>query len=276
MRRKNPYRTAPDGLPARIVGEWVERKSFYLERYVDIFSVGMKNKWPYRTYIELFAGPGVSWDRRHRVFVPGSALIAAEYPFTHLFFVDIDQLAIDAIRDRVARKLGQMKAGDRVVWARRLDCNAAVDQIVPQIPGGSINLVFVDPTAAQVRFSTVEKLAAVPHTDILFTFHVSAFRRAWRSRAAEIEAFFPPGSDWRSAVRLPRDQQIQRLLQLYLAGLEPYGYRQDGLKVVPMRHSRNGLMYVLVLFTPHPVGQDFWEKATAVEETGQERLFAWM
>ena len=274
--RKQEYRDAPDGLPARIVGEWVARKSFYLRRYMDLFAGGMKNKWDRRCYIELFAGPGVSWDRRNRVYVQGSALLALEYPFTDYFFVDIDPHAISALRQRADAKRTEAKQTDRALWTRVMDCNDAVDELLPALPHGGIHLVFVDPTAAQVRFSTIEKLAAVPHTDLLFTFHVSAFRRAWRSRAKEIDAFFPPGADWRRAVRLPRDKMLGALLSLYLSGLDRYGYQQDGLEVVPMRHSKNGLMYVLVLFTQHPRGQDFWRKATAAEETGQERLFAWL
>ena len=116
-------------------------------------------------------------------------------PFTNFFFVDIDPKAVAALRERAESKLAATTATDVSLWTKHMDCNDAVDDIVPRIPRGSINLVFVDPTAAQVRFSTIEKLAAVPHTDLLFTFHVSAFRRAWRSRAREIDAFFPPGAE---------------------------------------------------------------------------------
>lgn len=265
--RPAKYREGLDGLPARIVGGWVDRKAFYIDRYARMVAVGMKNRWPRRCYIELFAGPGLSWDRGGRRFVAGSALMAMEQPFTDYLLVDIDPVAVGALRQRVEAK----RAGRRV-WVATADCNAAVDEIVRRIPPGAINLVFVDPTAAQVGFSTIERLAAVPRTDLLFTFHVGAIRRAARTPAAEIEAFFPPGADWRRAAALPAGQ-ISSLLSLYLAGLEPYGYRQDGVRWVPMFNSRNALMYVLVLFTQHERGQDFWEKATAGELTGQTRLF---
>ena len=55
------YRPDPaDGLPAMKVNVWARRKHHYLDRYLDIFAGGMKNKWSRRVYIDLFAGPGMS------------------------------------------------------------------------------------------------------------------------------------------------------------------------------------------------------------------------
>jgi len=48
-----------DGLPVRSSGAWALEKLYYLRCYLDIFSVGMKNKWGGRLYyVDLFAGPG--------------------------------------------------------------------------------------------------------------------------------------------------------------------------------------------------------------------------
>lgn len=267
-KRKQPYRIADDGLPARIVGDWVTRKSFYHGRYAHMFATGMRRKWPRRCYIELFAGPGLSWDRGGKQFVKGSALVGMGEPFTDFFFVDNDSTAIAALRQRA-----EAEARGRGLWIEKLDCNAAVDEIVKRIPRGAINLVFVDPTAAQVNFQTIAKLAAVPHTDLLFTFHVSAFLRARDSKAKEIDAFFPPGADWRGAASRLREERIPELLRVYLQGLEPFGYRQDWAGWVPVRQSKRALMYILVLFTANPRGQDFWQKTIDVEDTGQGRLF---
>lgn len=275
-RRRAPkppkYIDGPDGLPARVVGGWVDRKAFFLGRAASIFATGMKNLWTRRCYVELFAGPGLSWYLRAQRPVAGSALQAMDYPFTDYFFVDLDPIATNALEQRAERKLG-----DRRLWVRTMDCNVAVDEIVPLIPPDAISLVFVDPTAAQVSFQAIEKLAALPRADLLFTFHVGAFRRAARTvRAREIDAFFPPGADWRAALRVPQEQHPDALVRLYLRGLAKYGYLQEGWRTVSMRNSRNSLIYVLVLFTKHPRGQDFWTKAIAAEETGQVQAFPWV
>lgn len=60
--KKSDYRIDPgDDLPARVVRSWSRRKHHYLERYAQIFSVGMK-KWERRTYVDLFAGPGRCYE----------------------------------------------------------------------------------------------------------------------------------------------------------------------------------------------------------------------
>jgi hypothetical protein len=50
---------ASDGFIARDSGAWAKEKLYYLERYLDIVSVGMKKKWAGRLYYaNLLAGPG--------------------------------------------------------------------------------------------------------------------------------------------------------------------------------------------------------------------------
>src|SRR5581483_5454745 len=49
-----------DGQAVRVVGAWSREKLFYLARYIEIFTTGMKNRWPHCVYIDLFSGPGRS------------------------------------------------------------------------------------------------------------------------------------------------------------------------------------------------------------------------
>jgi len=39
-----------DGLPIRDSGIWAKEKLHYLDHYLNIFSVGMRNKWPGKLY----------------------------------------------------------------------------------------------------------------------------------------------------------------------------------------------------------------------------------
>src|SRR5665811_1084362 len=92
-RSRLQYVPAKDGLPARQVGPWVERKAHYVDYYADMFATGMK-KWPRRAYVELFAGTGVSWDYGHRVEIDGSAVRALRRDFTEYVFVDLSLIHI--------------------------------------------------------------------------------------------------------------------------------------------------------------------------------------
>ena len=55
-------RAADDGLPMRCVGPWSQEKHYYLKRYIDIFTTGMRGKFVLN-YVDLFCGPGVCCDR---------------------------------------------------------------------------------------------------------------------------------------------------------------------------------------------------------------------
>src|SRR5678815_4496625 len=81
---------ADDGLPAPEVGRWSEEKYRRLGMYAEIFSTGMKNQWPTRVYIDLFAGCGHAIIRETRQRVLTSALIALSIPhrFTHYIFCE--------------------------------------------------------------------------------------------------------------------------------------------------------------------------------------------
>ncbi|MFZ5800074.1 MAG: hypothetical protein ACOY3D_01685 [Candidatus Omnitrophota bacterium] len=71
-----------DGLIVRPSGIWIQQKYYYLKRYLDIFSKGMKNKWQGNlTYIDLFAGPGRCLVESLNQEEDGSPLIALQYDF---------------------------------------------------------------------------------------------------------------------------------------------------------------------------------------------------
>ena len=196
-RGERPFVKATDGLPARQVGPWVDRKAYYVDYYADMFATGMK-KWPRRAYVELFAGTGVSWDYGHRSEIEGSALRALRRDFTDYIFVDANKVAATALTERVARVA--TRTTQRRPTILTADCNDAIPDIRSAI-GGTIALAFVDPTNWQVRFDSIAELVRDRRVDLLFTFHHGAMRRV--RDAAALNAFFDTDL-WRRLVRLPR------------------------------------------------------------------------
>ncbi|MSQ33624.1 MAG: three-Cys-motif partner protein TcmP [Dehalococcoidia bacterium] len=94
-----------DGHPLLELGPWSQQKIFYLQRYADMFSTGMKNHWPTRAYIDLFAGPGIYRVRSSPDEVnDGSSLVVLKQktPFTHYAFVDSDEGHVKALQARMA------------------------------------------------------------------------------------------------------------------------------------------------------------------------------
>jgi three-Cys-motif partner protein len=267
-RPKRPkYVPGLDGLPSRSVGPWVGRKVHFTDRFTQMFATGMKNRWPRRSYIELFAGPGQSFDHARGLHLEGSAMRAMRAQFTDYFFVDIDPVATGALRQRARGMV--LPNAPLIVTA---DCNRAIDTIVKAIPPG-IAMTFIDPTNWQVRFETVAQLAAVRRMDLLFTFHVGGLKRVARLNMPAVDAFFPPGSDWHAALRRPRAEQVQALIDLYLDGLAPFGYHKEGVDWIPVKNSTGATIYVLVVFSKHPLGLKFWREAMDVDEHGQMSLW---
>ena len=96
---------ASDGLPARVVHRWSDEKLFYLDRYMDIFTTGMKNlgKEDWSTLISSL-GPAyvsrrVPSAESHRLAI----LRALKYGFSRIFLNDADPEAVDALRRRIQR-----------------------------------------------------------------------------------------------------------------------------------------------------------------------------
>lgn len=262
-RTKRPFVSAKDGLPARQVGPWVDRKSYYVDYYADMFATGMK-KWPRRSYVELFAGTGISWDYGHHTETTGSALRALRRAFTEYVYVDIDVVATAALAERVARVT--LRPDQRHPTILTADCNDAIPAIREAIDG-TICLAFIDPTNWQVRFESVAELVRDRRVDLLVTFHHGAMRRV--RDVAALSAFFDT-DEWRRLVRLPRPEVSGALVGLYNSQLGKLGYLDTHSYVVPVRNRKNVVMYDLVVFTRDPRGVDFWKKTlSAPDEAGQ-------
>lgn len=257
------YRPGPDGLPAREVGPWVERKAHFVDRYAHLFATGMKNLWKHRIYVELFAGPGLSYDRARHEFIDGSAVRALDADFTDYVYVDLDSAATAALTARTGPK-----AGGRALGIIPGDCNLVVGDVLKKIPDG-LTLAFIDPTNWQVSLQTVRRLAEHRRTDILMTFHAGSMLRVAGLNPPGLDAFFGT-REWRDALVGPREERVTSLMQLYNRQLEPFGYQPDCFRQsVSVRNTKNAMMYTLVLFTKSSRGLDFWQKARAVDEGGQ-------
>jgi len=76
-----------DGLPVRDSGIWAKEKLYYLEHYLDIFSVGMHKRWNGKLYyVDLFAGPGRCLISGTKEEFDGSLLIALKFNFSIICF----------------------------------------------------------------------------------------------------------------------------------------------------------------------------------------------
>lgn len=264
---KTKWRAGDDGFDAREVGRWVDRKTAVVDSLSRMFATGMKNSWPRRAYVELFSGPGRSWDRDQRRFVAGSAMRALDFEFTDYVFLDKDPRATRALAARVASHprgaLAQVRTGD---------CNRRIDELVSLVPLNALTLAFIDPTAWQITFDTVAQLVAQRKVDILLTFHAFRLVRVAHLRVKHVDAFFDT-TEWRQIVQQPSPYRIvEELAALYNRQLSRLGYRESYEHRVPFRNSKNSSLYQLVGFSRHPMGIKFWAEASKSNESGQRQF----
>jgi three-Cys-motif partner protein len=257
--RRTAYRIDPvDGLVARVVGPWVARKTHFVDRYVAIFTNAMKAKWKRRVYVELFAGPGRSFNDETHEFLDGSAVRALAANFTDYVFVDVDKRATTALQKRIDR----IDHG-KTVHVIHKDCNRAVHDILAHIPRGGLTLMFVDPTNWQVTFDTVSALAIGRRMDLIVTFHYGNMRRVRDQSPAALTRFFATPK-WRDGDDAPY------WYRLYNQQLEGLGYLSDCYtESETITNRKNVRMYGLVLFTKDRLGRKFWNEARAIDENRQ-------
>lgn len=256
-----------DELPARVVHPWTKRKHHYLDRYMDIFSVGMK-KWPRRAYVDLFAGPGRCFEEESGEFYNGSPLLAFDHPFTDHIYVELEGATADALERRSARH-----RRTRNVTVMEGDCNSRIDQVVTLLPKDGITLAFIDPTNWQVRFPAIRKLAASGRVDLVVSFFAGMMQRVTHlEEQPKLDAFFGTHA-WKTDTRFQDSRgrpSMSGLLACYREQLTSIGYL-DAMagRELAVRNSVNRTMYLITFFSKHPRGFDFWDKITREDERGQ-------
>ena len=258
-----------DGKSAIKIRRWAKDKLFYIKKFCDIFNVGMKNKWGTRTYIDLFAGPGICIIEETGEEIPGSPIIAlrCKLPFTHYFFNDLEQDFINALKLRV------MPCGFAGVECFNKDCNLVVDDLLQKLPEGSLDFCFIDPLNWEIKFNSIRKLTENRNMDLLITLHIGNIRRNIDNPNQRMNDFFPY-SDWQKKYieAMSRGEKVERvLLDIYEDGLREIGYKvvRDHISE---RNMKNVRLYYLVFASKHEMGAYFWDEVTKSTEAGQWRM----
>jgi three-Cys-motif partner protein len=269
-----PPAIASDALPARSTGSWVLDKKHYFERYLDIFSRGVARKWTGKlSYVDLFSGPGRSIIRGSQEEVEGSPLVSLRYDFAHYVFVDVPEV-LSSLRQRLSGhpKLSQVTLIEG-------DCNAVIERVLKALPPNHLTLAFIDPTGLQIQFSTIKRLVHNRKVDLLMTIQFGMAIRMNLPLYAQTEGAalsdFLGNSSWREDLQAggSPSQIARRILNRYVQQLRDLDYSTVQDREIEIRSDEsNLLLYFMVLASRHPLGKDFWRKATQIGPSGQRLL----
>jgi three-Cys-motif partner protein len=265
-----------DGLVTRDSGAWAKEKLYYLERYLDIVSVGMKKKWPDKLYyVDLFAGPGKCRIRETKEEIDGSPLIALKFNFAKYFFVESDEKCYRALAARV-----RARAPEKDVEIIQGNCNDAIERI--NLPPSSLGMAFIDPTGvSSLAFGTIRKLAHDRKIDLIINFPEGMGIRMNLFQYTESEKNalnrFMGSARWqerRRQVPASFDEMCAEIAKEYLTNLKSLEYLAVDGDWIPVRTDRNSLLYYLLFASKHRRGNDFWRKIKLIDPHGQRHLFS--
>lgn len=265
-----------DGLPVRDSGAWAHEKLYYLERYLDIFSVGMHQKWRDKLYyVDLFAGPGSCLIPETGEEFDGSPLIALKFHFAKYYFFESDSACFEALETRIRTRAPEKFRNVELIQG---DCNKKINQIKPMT--GALGLAFVDPTGIlPIAFETIRKLAANRRIDVIINFHESMgirmnIHQYSKKEQSALKQFLGSDRSIRQFRTAPSsiDQVCREITNEYRDNLRGLGYQVVDGDQIPIKAEKNALLYYLLFASKDPRGNDFWRKIGLIDPHGQRKL----
>jgi three-Cys-motif partner protein len=234
----------------------------------------MKNKWPRRHYIDLFAGAGRAKVKNTGELVETSALLAASTatPFTHLHLCDADRQNCDALRKRIETK--RPECGFQIICG---DANEMIDKVVESVPRqDALCLTLADPFGLHLDFNTVQRLASL-RSDliVLIADNMDAIRNwakyYYENPNSSLDRFMgEPG--WRELLdSAPTSRRVESIRNRYQERLAGLGYAHFAHE--RLQNQQGADLYSLLFASKSPRGLDFWSKASSIDRSGQRRLF---
>lgn len=158
-------------------GKWTFEKLDILESYLDAYTTVLK-KSPFKLiYIDAFAGTGyisfVKGDRDANYFIAGSASRAikiGEKPFDKLIFIEKNNNRFNDLQNL------RENHTDREIIVKKSDANSYLQSLRMDWKRWR-GVLFLDPFATEVEWSTIQKIAGFSALDIWLLFPVSAISR---------------------------------------------------------------------------------------------------
>ena len=260
--------------PAAFGGAWTTEKLKILESYLDTYTTALKDQ-PFKLiYIDAFAGrgqirlPADSDSSDFNNFVSGSverALRVDSKPFDKLVFVEKDPDSCAQLESLRRANVG------RNIVIENSEANhylATLDEDWKRWRG----VLFLDPFATQVKWSTIERIASFDALDTWILFPVSAIARmlprlwrpeeAWEGRLTRVYG----GDCWRrlyserkqqnlfGELEYERDPGVEGLLDIYRRKLSNLFGARFLQQSRTLKNSRNSALFEFLFCVGHPGG----------------------
>ena len=188
-------------------GVWTVKKLSFLEKYLNAFTMALKNKPFELVYLDAFSGDGI-WTPEPELGGPmdGSPMLALKAhgkPFGQLYLNDSDPVKIEKLRQRVEEQF----PGRRGVRYSSIDADTFLERTCEKMKHPTRGVVFFDPFNSRTAWSSMEAIAATGVLDAIVLFPAGAI---WRQLPNLLDANVPNpfasnltrffgGESWRQA-----------------------------------------------------------------------------
>ncbi len=260
-------------------GWWTRRKREILRRYLDAYTTALKNT-PFKLiYIDAFAGAG-SWqpdsayDQEHygefNELLKGSPSIAidiADRQFDQLHFIDNDSENVASLESL------KKENPDRKIIIELDDANLALPRICRSMDESERAVVFLDPFATEVAWSTIESIADTKKIDCWILFPLMAVSRMMPTGkppnpglSDRLDRIFGDSAHWRGMYATAKQQDFwsegakqerepgsQRIAEMYAERLDSVFERVAPTQRV-FKNSRNSELFRLMFAASNPRG----------------------
>ena len=261
--------------PQTYGGPWTLEKLQILGAYLDAYTTALKNQGFRLVYVDAFAGTGtlslLAEDTEVRGFHEGSAkraLQVQDKPFDRLIFVEQDPAR--------CQELARLQSIHpyRDIRINNSDANQYLRSLQEDWHKWR-GVLFLDPFATQVEWSTLKEIAALQALDTWILFPVSAIARMlpkskrpeaisaqWAHRLTSVFG----DEEWRALYRVApqgnlfgtveheRDPGVEGLLGIYKTKLaDLFGDRLLN-QSRPLKNSKNSTLFEFMFCVGNPAG----------------------
>ena len=251
------------------IGYWSEIKLDIIKDYASAYSrVLSAQKRPslYHVYIDAFAGAGVHISRTTGDFVPGSPLNALliNPPFREYHLIDLNPDKVNSLKDQVGSR--------PQVHIYEGDCNLILHKdVFPKVLFKNYRrgLCLLDPYGLQVKWDVIQTSGQMKSIDLFLNFPVADINRnvLWRNPQdvdqADIERMnaFWGDESWRNIAYstnrnlfgYPEKEDNEVVAEGFRERLEKLAGFKYVPKPLPMRNSKNAIIYYLFFASQKPV-----------------------
>ena len=181
-------------------GEWTIQKLHIIEEYLKSYATALKNQNVKKIYVDGFAGSGITEIKHSKLnkniegqqsilaettnnpstkIVPGSALISLKYNFDEYYFLELDENRISDLKNTIRLQFPEKYSMVHFIAG---DSNAKLLEVISRITVYDRCLMFLDPYALELTWSTLEAISKCGVVDLWYLFPLSLIRLIEKQR----------------------------------------------------------------------------------------------